>query len=234
MTEPSRIPLTRIRNVRLLERVPYVLDVCRGKKVLHLGCADYPFTSDRGDTLLHTQLSAVTDPEHLWGLDSSEEGLAALSDMGFENLLRGNVESLPPELLAEDFDVILAGELIEHLDAPGHFLASAAAVMSQRSELLITTPNATTIAGLGRALLGSERVHPDHNYYYSYVTLHQLLAKHGLAPFTADVYRGTGRTGLRGIPHTIKNLVLRAAPLWADGLVFRARRVSEAPNSSKS
>ena len=52
------------RAVRLgptseVERVRYVLDQCRGKAVLHLGCVDHPFLEERiaSGNLLHAALA---------------------------------------------------------------------------------------------------------------------------------------------------------------------------------
>ena len=97
-------PKFPIRNTRVVSRFPEVLRICRGKKVLHLGCADMPYTMHRGNDLLHKQLSRVTGPDMLWGLDYSAEGVRLLREMGFENVIQGDVEHLDQELKEMNFD----------------------------------------------------------------------------------------------------------------------------------
>ena len=84
--------------------------------------------------------------------------------------------------LDEKFDVIVAGEMIEHLSNPGLFLKGIQRFMSKDTKLLITTINAYMgmrfwIYGL-RGQGGSfEPVHQDHVAYYSYSTLSLLIER---------------------------------------------------------
>ena len=69
------------------DRKALVVERCRGKKVLHVGCADAPYTADRlasGD-LLHARIGQVA--ADLWGLDSDAHALALLRDVGYEQLV---------------------------------------------------------------------------------------------------------------------------------------------------
>ena len=43
--------------------------------------------------------------------------------------------------LGKNFDVIFAGDLIEHLSNPGRFLASSLMHLKQEGRLILTTPN---------------------------------------------------------------------------------------------
>ncbi|MBO0181221.1 hypothetical protein J0682_30075, partial [Vibrio parahaemolyticus] len=77
------------------------------------------------------------------------------------------------------FDVIVAGEIIEHLNNPGLFLSGVRRFMHRDSKLVITTINAyCAMRFFVYALRGrrgiNEFVHPDHVAYYSYSTLRVL------------------------------------------------------------
>ena len=52
--------------------------------------------------------------------------------------------------------------------------------MKPETELLLTTINAFSVKTFIRAMLGQEKVHTDHNYYFSFYTLKQLMEKHNL------------------------------------------------------
>ena len=101
-------------------------------------------------------------------------------EMGFGTVLHGDCEELEPQLRGEGFEVILAGEILEHVSNAGRFLQSVASVMAEETELIITTPNASSIRQFLYGLLRREKVHEDHNYYFSYRTIRQLLGKFGL------------------------------------------------------
>jgi len=174
----------------VIGRMDYVLENCRNKRVLHLGCVDEGATRERLDagTLLHTQLLSIT--KEVYGLDTSEEGLSLLREAGIPNLILGNVEQLDQisELRGVKFDIILAAEIIEHLNNPGLFLQSAKSLFHDDTVMIMTTPNAHRITGFGYRLKGLEFVHPDHNYWFSWSTLVSLLSKNGYQIIDARLY----------------------------------------------
>jgi hypothetical protein len=95
---------------------------------------------------------------------------------------RGDVED-PAQLVAgmsEPPDVVVAGELIEHLENPLGFLRRFAAVerLTGRT-LIITTPNATALHNVLVGLARRESTHHDHLCILSYKTLATLCARAG-------------------------------------------------------
>lgn len=218
------IPVRKIGRRRVVDRVAEILQLCRDKRVLHLGCADYPFAELQGENFLHEPLSHVA--RELWGIDLSEEGVRALQAQGFSNLVVGDVEDPQVHaLLPGDFNVIVAGELIEHLASPGDFLTSIRQLMGSDTELLLTTPNACTLKGVIHALVGQEKVHPDHNYYFSHFTIQQLLEKFGYRCVESYYYQEVRGRGLSLIVDRLFGVSAKVWPLLADGLIVRAKRV---------
>lgn len=215
-------PRFAIRTTRVVSRVPEILRLCSYKKVLHLGCADMPYTLERGDGLLHNQLARVTAPGMLWGLDISLEGVHILRGKGFDNVIHGDVERMGPEFQHMDFDIVLAGEIIEHVANPGLFLKGLTSIMSEKTELILTTPNASSFKGFLHAMMREEKVHEDHNYYFSYRTLKQLLEKCGLRCSEIYYYQEIVGRGLSGTLDKVLSYVTWISPVWADGLIVRA------------
>ena len=171
---------------QLIDRVQFIKKMCAGKKVLHLGCTNYPFTANsiENDMLLHYELKKVTN--ELYGFDFDQAGLEVLRQAGEENLYFADLEKLEELDLNETFDVIVAGEMIEHLSNPGLFLRGIQRFMNPQTDLLITTINAYSgmrflIYGLrGRGGV-QEPVHPDHVAYYSYKTLSMVIKRENLS-----------------------------------------------------
>ncbi len=110
------------KNFELVQRVEFIKKACVGRKVLHLGCTDYPFTEQaiENEMLLHFELEKVAG--ELYGFDFDQKGIDVLEKAGGKNLYRADLEQLENVPLEETFDVIIAGEMIEHLSNPGLFL----------------------------------------------------------------------------------------------------------------
>jgi hypothetical protein len=214
-------PYIPVRNVRVVLRVPEILRICRGRKTLHLGCADMPRTLEMGNDLLHVKLANVTNPGELWGVDSSEEGCRSLRKMGFNRVIHGDLERAILGLPQRYFEILLAGELIEHLANPGLFLKNVASLMSGKTELIITTPNAFSFKGFIYSMTRREKVHHDHLFYFSYQTLKQFLDKFGLRCIEIYYYQNLEEQGLSKSFDKAVFLMIRISPLWADGIIAR-------------
>ena len=73
------------------------------------------------------------------------------------------------------FETIVAGEIIEHLDAPGPFLEAMLALAAPDSCLVLTTPNAYRLQNFLTPFSGNELIHPDHTAWHSPSTIRVLL-----------------------------------------------------------
>lgn len=204
--------------------------MCEGKKVLHLGCTNWPYTLDaiKAGMLLHTELAKVS--RELYGFDFDQEGIDVLASRGVENLYRADLEKLDEVNLNETFDVIIAGEMIEHLNNPGQFLDGIKRFMNADTDLVVTTVNAYSgmrflvygLRGRGGEL---EPVHPDHIAYYSYSTLKLLLERHKFRVENFLFYDlGTEhRPANGGLRNFLNDVCVKIAPQWADGVIAVAR-----------
>lgn len=215
----EKIPLVR-------ERVEYIKDLCQGKKVFHLGCTSFPYTEELIKTDAHLHLQLVEIAGELYGMDFDQEGIDILKDKGVKNLYRGDLEKLEELELEEKFDVIIAGEMIEHLNNPGLFLNGIKKFMKPETQLVITTINA--YSGLRFAvyfLLGkggvNEPVHPDHVAYYSYKTLNLLLERHELdvRKFLFYDLGSEHRNQGHWYFDLINDISVKFTPQFADGLI---------------
>jgi len=123
--------------------------------------------------LLHVGLAAVA--EELWGLDVDEPGLEALKKRGYQRLFLGSAEDPPAGLPRRYFDLIVAGEVIEHVRNPGLFIESSGGLLRDGGRLVLTTPNALRYYNPIPAIAGRELVHPQHLTWYSPHTLEMTL-----------------------------------------------------------
>lgn len=176
---PDHFPLPPIR---IVDREQWLVEFCSGKDVLHLGCADALYTEARLQDLsrlLHYRLTEVA--HYLVGLDNAHEELEKLAARWPQwELVLGDVEHLEAVKLDRQFDVVLAGELVEHLLNVGLFLTSVRHHLKPGvGRLVITTPNHFGTRRFSHLLRGAEKVHPDHTCYYSYHTLKHTVERCG-------------------------------------------------------
>ena len=214
------------RDFDLVQRLEIIKELCAGRKVLHLGCTNYPYTKEAidSDMLLHFELEKICSD--LWGLDADSTGIEILEQYGSKQILSGDLERLEEAPLQGKFDVIVAGEMIEHLNNPGLFLMGVKRFMAPDSVLLLTTINAYCAMRFfyygARGRKGkAEPVHPDHVAYYSYSTIKLLLERHDLR-IDNFLYYDVGyehRPHVRWFNKLVNDVCVRFVPQWADGVI---------------
>jgi len=211
---------------QLVQRVDFIKKMCEGKRVLHLGCTNSTYTSDsiKNDMLLHHDLKKVA--KELYGFDYDAEGLEIFKQIGEKNIYWADLEKLDEVELNETFDVIIAGEMIEHLSNPGLFLRGIKRFMNKDSKLVITTINAYSgmrffIYGLRGRGGANEPVHPDHVAYYSYKTLNLVVEREKLK-IKDFVFYDIGpehRPHLHWFYNLVNNVSVKLSPQLSDGVI---------------
>lgn len=214
------------KKIPLVQRVDFIKQVCAGKKVLHLGCTNSPYTNEsiKHQMLLHQDLKRSA--KELYGFDYDAEGLEIFKRLGEENIYWADLENLDAVELDKTFDVIIAGEMIEHLSNPGLFLRGIKRFMNEETKLVITTINAYSglrffvysLRGRGGA---AEPVHPDHVAYYSYKTLNLVIEREKLEVREFAFYD----LGPEHRPHNpwlynfINDVSVKLSPQLSDGVI---------------
>jgi SAM-dependent methyltransferase len=162
----------------IVDRVPHLLELCRDKRVIHLGFVD----PGRGTTKrvdrgwLHAEVAGVA--RELVGIDRDESGVADARAQGYEVHVADCQDASALEALQlEPAEVVLAGELLEHVDQAAPFLDAIRQLVAPGGTIVVTTPNAFSILNFAAALLGREIVNPDHVCWYSGTTLQTLLER---------------------------------------------------------
>ena len=222
-------------------RHDFLVERARGKRVVHVGFVDELMaTKLAAGVWLHGRLADTA--ASVVGLDSAEDGVGWAREHGFDAHV---VDAQSPEAVAalglEPADLVVAGEIIEHLDAPGPFLRAMLALVRPGGELVLTTPNAYRLLNFLAPLSGSELVHPDHTSWQSPQTLRTLLERSGWEVEGMAYYRNPWRkvTRERGLGRFVAGQAANAAralygtagrlaPFWSDGMIVWARPAGSA------
>ena len=227
----------RLPPARVVDRVAYLEDAVRGRRTMHVGFVDsgcWAFHS-QFDKWLHAHLDAGAS--ELVGLDLDSVGVDEAVRRGYEAYTVDCSDDVAVAALGlEPAEVIIAGEIIEHLDNSGSFLEGLHSLTGLGGTLVVTTPNASGLMNaISAALTGYEVNHPDHVTLYSCFTLCNLLERHGwkvvevatYVPQVKETRTLSGRTkllatGARAVLGIERRLGRLGRPDAADGLIVSA------------
>lgn len=157
-------------------KIRFVTAECKAKKVLDLGCVQHDPEFARSKKWLHKAICAVAS--EVKGLDLDADGVAALKQMGYHDIVVGDAQHFD---LMESFDVIVAGDLIEHLHNVGGFLESCAKHMTNDSKLLVCTPNPWHWHKWLRAFYREVPVNEEHTLWMCPTTMCQVAERFELS-----------------------------------------------------
>ncbi len=174
--------INAINNLRLKKILALIGS---GKRVLDVGCYD-------GTIALQIQRQG----NEVVGIDISAKAVKLANKQGLTAYVSNLEEEKMPKAIGK-FDVIVAGELIEHIFDPDAFLSKLNTVLQPNGCIILTTPN---LAGLGSRLsllLGKlpwmieNDILPGksgHIRYFTYDELVKLLNRQGfkVVAFTTD------------------------------------------------
>jgi hypothetical protein len=165
-----------------VSRDAHILAKARGRSVLHIGCVGFA-DADTATRIALARSSlhhALTQVASVTGVDYSQDAIDYFRQHGvFDNVLHGNAEDLAAVGLASTFDVVVAGDVIEHLSNPGRMLDGIRALCHEGTEVIITTPHAFGLPSYLRHARGTFREGAEHVMTFNLQNLRTLLERHG-------------------------------------------------------
>jgi 2-polyprenyl-3-methyl-5-hydroxy-6-metoxy-1,4-benzoquinol methylase len=194
---------------RAPRRADRMVELARGRRVLHVGCCDHlPLVRDKMRQGLYLHQNLCDAARRCVGIDTNLEGVALLHELGFPEVF------VPEAAPAEDYDVCLLADVIEHVGDPVSFLR---AMRRHRfGELVVATPNAFRWRN---SLPGPELINTDHRFWFSPYTLCKVLVDAGYEPVAVELCHGDYVSWRGALAARFADLV----PRWRDSLIVRAR-----------
>ncbi|MEJ5311262.1 MAG: methyltransferase domain-containing protein [Anaerolineae bacterium] len=214
-----------------------IVEICKEKIVLHLGFVQHEEYEKRirEDTWLHSKIVDVA--KRVVGVDYLPKLVEQIRMSSGYEVYVGDVMRLTDLPINETFDVIVCGELIEHIENPGVMLEGIKRFCHQHTLVVFTTPNPWArhrIRLIYKGILEQEWLNSEHVMWFSFQTLKQLLDRKGYRCITNDYYYAQTRgdllentSGLLGQLRLLRRIVrLKRTPKWQfDGLFFVASPV---------
>lgn len=182
-------------------KIKFMCDRCVDKEVLDLGCVMHDPLNYKSKYWLHKALSLRS--KSILGVDLYEPGVTFLNGLGY-NIIVGNVESLN---LRREFDVIVAGDIIEHINNFEGFFESCKPHLRKNGKLLISTPNPWYWRYVIRAIFGHEIdiVNPEHTVWFCPKTLKQIAERFGFSVIHFEYGARFNRELIMPLPKGLKN-----------------------------
>lgn len=225
----------KIKIKQPVDRINYIVEKVKNKHVLDLGSYDETALFKSGTKhSLYSEISKVA--ASLLGVDSSAKILGPeiiIDDKS--RIIKGDVQKINKELFENaDFDIIVAGELIEHLPNVLDFFGKIKQLFSGK-EFICTTPNAISFSNVLLGFLKRESAHCDHLQIYSYKILNTLCIKCGFVKweiipyhvyYTEMIFKAKGyRKIILQCFEKIVNIFEDIFPLFSGGLILDVKQI---------
>lgn len=180
-----------VRARSIDDKIGYLCRRAAGKRVLDVGVVEHHYEATKSGAWLHRHLSRSA--ASCLGIDILGEPVARLRADGYNVI----VHNLCDHPLEDEFDLIVMGELIEHVTETGKLLTNASHSLADDGRILITTPNPWYINTLQKAVRHGFFVgNTDHVAWYDPATMLTLAHRCDL-----DLVAFAGLSGMK--PRTI-------------------------------
>ena len=224
-----------VPKAKVVRRKEYLTDLARGKKVLNVGMGGFIDDPDKTSGLatviertLHAMVHEVA--REITGVDVNPQALAIMSKAVPGCYVEADITGFDAaKKIGGLYELILFGEVIEHLDCFRDALGNLRTLLSHDGLLVITTVNAYNAEAILKHLFRYESVHEEHTCYFSYLTMKRLLEMNDFVMFDFKYcfqtrYGGSlanriGYHAMRGIAALL--------PQFAQGIIVHARPVRE-------
>lgn len=195
----------KISNNVLYDRITWIKTILNGKKVLHVGCCDHLDIIEwrrNNNSWLQGILDEVCDV--VQGIDINNEAVDYVNGKALckRKVLLGDVtddsinDMWPRDI---NFDFVLLGEILEHVDNPVDFLKKMSSNLKKngfKGKIVITVPNAMAFARYLRYRPGFEPINTDHRYWFTPFTISKVMYRAGMVPkeliFASNSVGGVG------------------------------------------
>lgn len=173
------------------DRVTPVVELAKGRRVLNIGCCG----SDALISPLTVHRRIAREASYCVGVDIYEAGVEKMKADG-ENVFLANGESF--DLDEKDFDLVVLGDIIEHVSNPGLVLDNSNRHLNDGGSVVVSTPTPFALPVMMRIIRrGSFQVNSEHVSWFDPVTLTGLLARSGFEPEWIFWTEASSRPALR-------------------------------------
>jgi hypothetical protein len=171
---------------KIISREASITEMISNQNVIHIGCSDHiPVITQKisNNTWLH---KLITDnAKKCIGIDIDRESIDFIKkETEYRNVFHGDILTDNIEKINErNWDWVVFGEIIEHLDNPVNFLK----VFKERygdkvSKFIITVPSIYNVHQFKNMMNYLEIINSDHRFWFTPYTIAKVLVSAGYNP----------------------------------------------------
>ncbi len=169
---------------KVITRIEYLKEIAKEKKVIHIGFADHiDLIKKKIDSGLWLHKILIDTSEECYGIDIDFKAVEYVKEnFGIDNVFCLDVvkDEIPEQIMNKHFDLLILGEVIEHIGNPVEFLSTIRKKFKPIvNQIVITTPNAFSAINLSYAQRNSEIINSDHRFWFTPYTLSKILTDAG-------------------------------------------------------
>lgn len=199
----------KIKVARPVNRIHFITNYCSNKIVLDIGCFDETAIKAKVNTKFWLHGEIAKSAKRVIGIDNSRliprEGIKVSGSQIFKS----DALNIKPQFIdKENYDVIVAGEFIEHIESPINFLKKIKKDFSKKNKkrfLVISTPNGNSFLNTVMGIFNREVQHQDHLSVFTCKILNTLCKQSNFKSWQIIPYRFTSsemKLSSKGIKYT--------------------------------
>ena len=150
-------------------KISFILKHTKNKKILDLGCVMHNPENAKSRYWLHR--ATYSNASSVLGLDLYNDGVKSLKKMGY-NVVHGDAQNFK---LDDEFDIIIAADIMEHLSNLGSFLNCCHKHLKDEGVMIVTTPNPFSLFAFLNFLTKKVYTNPEHTTWFCKQTMERLL-----------------------------------------------------------
>lgn len=185
---------------RCIVRQDYILSAVKGKRVLDIGCV-------AKDQLLELHRQIKHQASECIGMDI----------IPAEGVVQGDAQNFDFD---QPFDVIVVGEVIEHLGDVRGLISSAERNLVAGGRLIVTTPNAFSFIMLAHACLG--KVVPNDAYHvclFDVTTLRNMFYNYSSKSVAGKIWFYE-ESDIESYQYKMNRVISKVLPAMASGILL--------------
>jgi len=173
------------------DRLTFIESKCNDKRIIHVGFADHiPLVPGKikANTWLHARLLKVST--QCIGVDIDKEAVDFISKhYAYPGLYLHDIltEDPLPVITQQEWDYMILGEILEHVNDPVSFLSQLHSKYGKYvKRLIISVPNAWDFTNIRMAKNHKEFINTDHRFWFTPYTLAKVGVLSGWHPYEFD------------------------------------------------
>jgi 2-polyprenyl-3-methyl-5-hydroxy-6-metoxy-1,4-benzoquinol methylase len=176
VAQKFRSHLLSIREFKIIDSDDYLLDECKGKAVLDIGPCEHTEDYINHKNWFFRKVTKVA--ERVVGVDINQKLCKYAQELGFD---MRHIDACSEEFLGEKFNLILAGDVIEHVSNIGGLLRFIKRHLAIDGKVIITTPNPFSYRHFFNVLKkGTSAPNLEHTCWITPTCMHELAMREGL------------------------------------------------------